>query len=215
MTGRVAEMTASSIKRLSSLPAIFTANDLLRLTGAPVSQINQMAWRWKTAGLIEPLGSRSEVWFNLVVDRKMTRERWEVAVRMALPLAISAGHTVLMKSGLSTQMTSLEYMIRPPRSAVASIKDVELYERPALWIRKLRSMGAVKCESGLPVLDPGAALADLIVFDAQAVDLNEIDLEELEPDSLQMYEDLCSIAGIKQGESRRDRQRTRFVVASG
>lgn len=133
---------SGSIQRLAALPGIFHATDALLRARISGDQLNQVLWRWKTAGYVKALGARSDVWFNLVVDPVMTRERWESAVRLALPASILAGHGVLMRAGITTQMASSDYLIRPARSASAAVEGVALHERPALWIRKLHKVGA-------------------------------------------------------------------------
>lgn len=180
----------STVSRLAALPGIFHATDALLRAAIVPAQLNQVMWRWKNRGYIKPLGARSDVWFNLVVDPVISRQRWEEAVRMALPEAIIAGHGILMRSGLSTQMSNEDYMIRPARSASAAIDGVELHERPALWIRKLRQTHAVTRVGGLAELDAGAALADLLKFDPGSVDADEIDWDELSPTSRKVFDDL-------------------------
>ena len=181
---------SSTTQRLAALPGIFHATDALLRAQIPAAQLNQVLWRWKTAGYVKPLGARADVWFNLVVDPVITRERWEQAVRLALPSAICAGHGVLMRHGITTQLAANDYLIRPARSPSAAIEGVDLHERPALWIRKLRKMGAVNTGGRLPELDPGAALADLQIFDPDSIDDDDIDWDEMPTQSLALYQGL-------------------------
>lgn len=181
---------ASSTQRLASLPGIFTASDALLRANVAAGQLNQVLWRWKCAGYVKPLGARSDVWFNLVVDPVITRERWEKALRRALPTAIVAGHGVLMRSGVTTQLSNSDYLIQPARSPSTSIEGVALHERPVLWIRKLRKLRAINTEHRLPELDPGAALADLVAFDPSSIELDEIDWDEMTPESLALFNEL-------------------------
>ncbi|MFM8769729.1 MAG: hypothetical protein ACKOD9_18865 [Rubrivivax sp.] len=161
-------------------------------------QLNQVLWRWKVAGLIRPVGPRADVWFNLVRDADITRERWEQAVKRALPSAVRAGHPILMSSGLSTQMSSSDYLIRPARSLSAGIDGATLHERPALWMRRLQRVGAIQTCGVLPQLDPGAALADLIRFEPGFDDqIDEIDWDELSEESRQMLLELVSDADVE------------------
>lgn len=192
-------------KRLSALPGIFHASDALLRAQIPAEQLNQVLWRWKTSNYIKPLGPRADVWFNLVVDPVVTRERWEQAVKRALPAAILAGHGVLMKSGLSTQLAGNDYLIRPARSATAGVEGAEVHERPAMWIRKLWRAGAVHTESTLPELDPGAALADLLAFDPSTIDLDEIDWGEMPAESQALFDQLC----LESGTGCEDHQRSK------
>lgn len=188
---------ASTIDRLARLPGIFIPSDALLRAKIPAEQLNQVLWRWKTAGYVKPLGARAEVWFNLVVDPVVTRERWEQAIRRAVPTAILAGHGVLMRSGLTTQLASTDYLIRPARSPAAAIEGVTLHERPALWIRKLRKLGAVKTDRQIPELDPGAALADMLLFDASSIDVDEIDWDEMDADSMALFHALAKDTEIE------------------
>jgi hypothetical protein len=200
---------ASAAQRLAALPAIFVGSDVLLSTKIAPEQLNQVLWRWKVAGLIRPLGPRADVWFNLVRDANITRERWEQAVKRAMPSAVRAGHPILMSSGLSTQMSSSDYLIRPARSLSAGIDGASLHERPALWMRRLQRVGAIQTFGVLPQLDPGAALADLIRFEPGFEDqLDEIDWDELSEESRQMLLELVSDADVVlPGDVCRERRR--------
>lgn len=187
----------SSLTRLTSLPGIFHTTDVLMRCGVPKDQVNQLLWRWKRAGHVQSLGDRSDVWFNLVLDKEVSRERWERAVTLAMPTAIAAGHGVLMRSGLSTQMTNADYLIRPARAARASIDGASVHERPAVWIRHLRRAGAVQpsaIERGLAQLDPGAAALDMLAFDPDGIDAGEIDWEALDAASVELCQQLLPLA---------------------
>jgi hypothetical protein len=206
--------TKNTLGRLAALPSIFNATDALLRTGIAPKQLNQVMWRWKNSGYVRPVGSRADVWFNLVVDPVVSRERWEEAVRMALPEAILAGHGVLMRSGLSTQMSHSDYMIRPARTASASIEGVELHERPAVWVRKLRQAHAVKRTGGLSELDPGAALADLVKFEPDSIDFDEIDWDEMSSESMAIFHklapDFCEQQTNQERSAWRDCSRPTF-----
>lgn len=95
-----------------------------------------------------------------------------------------------MRHGITTQLAANDYFIRPARSPSATIEGVDLHERPALWIRKLRKMGAVNTGGRVPELDPGAALADLQIFDPDSIDDDDIDWDEMPPQSLALYQGL-------------------------
>lgn len=181
----------SSTTRLSKLPSIFNATNALQIADIPKEQLNQVLWRWKKAGFIKSLGDRSDVWFNLVVEPLVSQERWARAVRMALPGAIIAGHSVLMRSGLTTQFTTAEYLIRPPRLA-PTIDGAQTHERPVAWLTALWQAGAVQVEGVLPELDPGAAVADLLAFDSASIDEDEIDWDELSTPSRALYSSLVA-----------------------
>jgi hypothetical protein len=187
----------SSISRLAALPDVFHGTDVLLRCHVPKAQINQLLWRWKNAGHIQSLGERSDAWFNLIKDQDITRTRWERAVRMAMPSAISAGHAVLMQAGLSTQMTSKDYLIRPARSSMAQITGAEVHERPAVWIKHLRRFGAVHSPDtacGLARLEPGAALLDLLAFEPQSIDEEDIEWDELDESDVNTYQALMPLA---------------------
>jgi hypothetical protein len=199
---------ASAAQRLAALPAIFVGSDVLLSTKIVPEQLNQVLWRWKVAGLIRPVGPRADVWFNLVRDANITRERWEQAVKRAMPSAVRAGHPILMSSGLSTQMSSSDYLIRPARSLSAGIDGASLHERPALWMRRLQRVGAIQTFGVLPQLDPGAALADLLRFEPGFEDqLDEIDWDELSEESRQMLLELVSDADVVLPDDCRERRR--------
>ncbi|WP_454914425.1 hypothetical protein [Variovorax gossypii] len=191
-------MTAA-IDRLRVLPDIFNATAALLVTNIPKEQFNQYMWRWQKAGLVRTIGARSDIWINLLRVPEPSNEIWLKAVRMALPDAIVAGHGVLQRHGLSTQMANRIDMIRPVESARAEIDGVVLHERPKMWIKTLRRMRAVNEEGGLPELDPGAALVDLLRFDPTSIDEDDIDWHALSdlPASLELFDMLANYAQIE------------------
>lgn len=206
-------MTAA-VERLRLLPDVFNATAALLVTGIPKEQFNQYMWRWQKAGLVQSIGARSDVWINLLATPEPSKETWLKAVRMALPDAIVAGHGVLQRHGLSTQMANRIDMIRPTESAKIEIDGlvrVVLHERPKMWIKTLRRMGAVNEEGGLPELDPGAALVDLLRFDPASIDMDDIDWEELDPaprqKSLQIFDSLAGYAGLDETATTTDSPR--------
>ncbi|WP_454909731.1 hypothetical protein [Variovorax gossypii] len=206
-------MTAA-IDRLRLLPDVFNATAALLVTGIPKEQFNQYMWRWQKAGLVRTIGARSDVWINLLSVRDPSHEIWMKAVRMALPDAIVAGHGVLQRHGLSTQMANRIDMIRPVESAKIEIDGVVLHERPKMWIKTLRRMGAVDEEGALPELDPGAALVDVLRFDAASVHEDDIDWDALSllPDSLELFDALADYARLEvpSGRIRENLDQPRF-----
>jgi hypothetical protein len=189
-------MTAA-IDRLRVLPDVFNATAALLVTNIPKEQFNQYMWRWQKAGLVRSIGARSDVWINLLATPKPSHETWLKAVRMALPDAIVAGHALLQRHGLSTQMANRVDMIRPAQSARAEIDGVVLHERPKMWVKTLRRLRAVNEEGPLPELDPGAALVDLLHFDPDSIDVDDIDWEEMKPESRQIFNALADYAGVE------------------
>ncbi|WP_298705405.1 hypothetical protein [uncultured Variovorax sp.] len=193
-------MTAA-IDRLRLLPDVFNATSALLVTGIPKEQFNQYMWRWQKAGLVRTIGARSDVWINLLRVPELSHEIRMKAIRMALPDAIVAGHGVLQRHGLSTQMANRIDMIRPVESAKIEIDGVVLHERPKMWIKTLRRVGAVNEDGPLPELDPGAALVDLLRFDPESIDMDDMDWEELLPEarqqSLQIFNALADYAGVE------------------
>ena len=182
----------STFERLSQLPDIFTATDALLVTNIPRAQFDNYMWRWKTAGLVRSLGKRSDVWFNLVKNPVISHERWETAVRRALPCAISAGHGVLMRHGVSTQMAVTAYLIQPSLKPIAAVEGSQLQMRPRLWMRHLLQAGAIDNSRILPELDSGAVIADLLRYDRESLDTDDIDWDELTQESLAIFDALAA-----------------------
>lgn len=182
---------ASAAQILMKLPGIFNASAALLSGDIKKEQLNQVMWRWKTAGLVKPIGDRADVWLNLVVDKELSRERWERAVKLALPSVIVAGHGVLMRSGVTTQLANGDYLINPARKPSSKIDDAVVHQRSPLWMKKLlRTEGAVDTSGILQQLDPGAALADLLLFDPDSIDVDDIEWDEVSPQSREIFEQL-------------------------
>lgn len=187
----------STLERMRRLPATFTATDALLLGEIPLDQLNRVLWRWKEAGIIRSLGSRSDIWFNLVVQPEVSRAQWELAVRRALPSAVAGGHSVLMRSGVTTQLSNSDYLIQPANTrTAAAIDGATLAVRPAIWIRRLWQLGAVQV-ANFPELDPGAAIVDLFKFDGGSIHEDDIDWEELSDESLRLYHHLADLVDLE------------------
>jgi hypothetical protein len=57
-------------------------------------------------------------------------------------------------------------------------------------------MRAVNEEGPLPELDPGAALVDLLRFDPDSIDMDDIDWDEMKTESRQIFNALADYAGV-------------------
>lgn len=179
----------ASVQRLANLPEIFTAHDVIARAAVDPGRIDQLMWRWSMSGLVQSLGGRAEVWFNLVKRGDIDRHRWERAVRMALPQVVVAGHALLMRAGVTTQMSSTEYLLRPARSKSCEVHGAQLHERPAVWMRRLHEAGAIDFSGVLPELRVGAAIADLDVHEPGVID-GDIDWDDIDPEQRALYDHL-------------------------
>lgn len=170
----------STLHRLRELPPVFTGSQAGILFGKNSKSLSQALWRWSVAGLIKPLGGKSDVFFNLFLKPEAEGLR-EQAIALAMPQAILGGASILMESGASTQFSRLETLIVPDNARYFTIDGAMISVRPRAWIEDLDRAGAVKRATGLPRLTPGSAIADLLLHEPLACpDPDDIDWNQVE-----------------------------------
>src|SRR6185437_6552415 len=91
----------SAFERLRDLPALFRGGDLTRQFGWTSKTASQYLYLWKRRGLVQGLGGHSDVYANLLADR---RPDWDRAVVIAMPSAVLIGIEALRRAGWTTQL---------------------------------------------------------------------------------------------------------------
>lgn len=195
---------------LLDLPAVFTVAEMALVMGRSRAEASQYLWRWRLTKLVHPLGGRSGVFLNLVVNPSAASDgaTWERAVLKAMPSALVGGFQVLADSGLSTQVTHLRYLVISNTDAQYEIDGAEVHRRPVPWLKRLvREQALENPEPGrlLPRMRPGAALADLALYGGRPVDPDDIDLEMVDPEEAELFRELARGSDLL-GDLQKDRQ---------
>lgn len=121
-------------------------------------------WLWARQGLIQPLGGKSDLFFNLVAD-PAAASRVEAAVRRVMPGAVVGPLNVLNEAGLTTQRPgTLQLLVRPDERRFSIAAAVVESRPPTWWTAIDREKGIeIGTEDRLARLVPGAAIADSAV----------------------------------------------------
>jgi hypothetical protein len=198
----------SARERLLSMPSVFTVAELAMVMGIERAEASQYLWRWKAAKLVVPFGGKSGVFLNRVTNPSATADGalWERALLKAMPSAIIAGHEVLADSGLTTQVTHQRFVIVSNTDSMYEVEGAEVHRRPVPWLNRLSREGAViNDEPGVlaPRLRPGAALADLALYAARKPDPDDIDLEQVEPEEVELFRRLAKAESVEEATPKR------------
>lgn len=148
----------SAFERLNKLPAIFKGSDVNMLFGWTGATAATYIAQWTRKGMIKPLGGRSGIYFNLVVQRDFDLE---AGLRRAIPLATKVGVDALRNAGWTTQIVAKCEAAVPDDGPAYAVTDFDLQTRSAKWFQMTRP-GVIDERMGLRQLKPEWALADMI-----------------------------------------------------
>lgn len=148
----------SAIERLQELPAIFRGADLTVRFQWTSKTASQYLYLWKRRGLVDALGGHSDVFANLLADK---RPDWDKALQVAMPSAVLIGIEALRRVGWTTQIPQCASVAVDTTQSVFSIERYEILPRSPEWFAITRQ-GVTSDAGGLPQLRPAWALADLL-----------------------------------------------------
>lgn len=148
----------SASKRLAELPEVFTGSDLTVLFGWTSAVCSTYLANWRKAGLIQPLGGRSDVHMNLVRNRQCNPL---AALRRAFPRAVLLGVDRLREAGWTTQIPTRLEVALPVGSPRYSLPGFDLSTRSDKWFDRV-APGLDRSPNGIDSLRPAWALADML-----------------------------------------------------
>lgn len=155
----------SAVTRLKDLPAIFSLADLCRLQEMPVEAAKVWVKRMARTGLIQFVGPRAALYFNVLRYPSSPQDNLLEAVGRLYPDAVVLGAHVLHAYGWVTQIPQIVDVAVTPRRSMAAINGVHLCPRPRAWYREQQDAGAIlrygESPFTLDSLTPAAALQDL------------------------------------------------------
>lgn len=154
-------MTASrvtSFERLQQLPAIFTGAQASMAFGWTSPITSTYVAKWARQGMVRPLGGRSDVFFNLVVQRQYDLE---AGLRRVIALATKVGADVLREAGWTTQVMHRPEVAVPANGPRYDLADFQLQSRPVAWFTRTQA-GVLDEHYNLRRLKPEWALCDMV-----------------------------------------------------
>jgi len=187
----------SAIERLDMLPAFFRGSDMTMRFGFSSKTASQYLYMWQKKGLVEGLGGRSDVWANLLVDR---RPNWEYAIRIAMPSSIIIGIEALRRAGWTTQIPARPTVAVNSNERYYRVNRFNTQPRSARWFKESNA-GIQRPEyiGDLPMLSPGWALADLLrekEWGKFGLHRDDIEWEEVTPKDEEDWEHACHAYGL-------------------
>lgn len=166
--------------RLQLLPPVFALSGLRGHAKWSRDQTSLYLHDWTHRGLVERLGGRSGVYFNLVRDPRGRSQHLAAAIALAMPTAVAldfgwAGNKVALVAGelwLAVQRRGARY----------SLDGVKVVSRGRRWYRRVAS--GIDRTGSLARLHPEWTLAEVLL----APEWRETELEEAAEQLIASYE---------------------------
>lgn len=162
----ILEPRRDSRSMLQSLPAVVDLRDLQALLGMSRPYAKNAASRWTTKGYLSPLGRRTGVYFNLIVDPNGPSSQIKVAVDKALKRpVVGIGAFALHQHGWTVhrpQLTEIAVPIGGPDRTMPQINGIIGVARRKGWFRAVLPLSEAGVD-GFLCAPPEYALADAIM----------------------------------------------------
>ena len=145
--------------RLALLGGVFSAEDLRKRFSwsRETSRVTLHRWHHRD-GLIRPLGGRSEVYFNLLVEPNW-HAHFETAVKRAIPQTITIGQSAY-SNGWINQPPNARHLAVPSSAQLYGIEGCQFHVRRPDWFQAVAAGHVQTRRLTIPELRPGWALAD-------------------------------------------------------
>lgn len=192
----------SAVKRLLVLPDAFSLATCATLLGVTNGAARVMLARWTAANYVQPSGSRTGFYFNVLKNRNAPDECLARAIKHIYPSAMVRGATVLHAAGKTTQVPHQIDVAVLGRADRAKTTGFSERAKPRRWYATLHGMWDKDGLFGLPALQPEAALADLYATEGDwHPDVDDLEVDELD---WPKFKAACDILGIEVPEQLRD-----------
>lgn len=158
----------SASELLRALGSVFHASELGVVHGMPATVRKVYLHRWKEAGLIEPLGGRSQTFINRVavgtqVDAARVDALRRQALKAAIPAAVEIGANPLRRAGWTTQISHINDIAVPARGLNYELEaPFRAHKRSHAWYRAMHPFLVRDPADPVEWLTPAAALADAL-----------------------------------------------------
>jgi hypothetical protein len=153
-----------AIKRLSSVPEVFTSEEFCRRTGMSHQAAGLYLVRLKHAGLVETAGPRTGLFFNRLKQPQIDASLRLQAAKRLYPSALVVGAACLHAAGFTTQIPHVLDVAVKSRPSIKQLDGLKIVRRPLAWYRRMAAGGLILREGQSPFviesLAPRAALHD-------------------------------------------------------
>ncbi len=149
----------SAIERLQGLPPVFRGSELTIKFHWTSKTASHYLYLWKKRKLVAPLGGHSDEFVNLL---RSDSPDWERALMLVHPSAVLMGLEALRQCGWSTQIPARPTVAVDEGEPHMAIEHFAIVRKPQRWMRAARQGLCHQKTTGIPVLRPAWALADLI-----------------------------------------------------
>jgi hypothetical protein len=186
----------SAIERLQSLPPVFRGADLTIRFQWESKTASQYLYLWKRRGLVEGLGGHSDVFANLLADR---RPNWGKALLMAMPSAVVVGIDALRQAMWTTQEPNRPVVAVNSQHSMFTTEYFEIQPRDPKWFELVLNGITKNDKEGPRVLSPAWALADLLresEWGTFGLDPDDIEWDEVSRRDEKQWEAACKAFGL-------------------
>ncbi len=149
----------SAIERLQGLPHVFRGAELTIRFHWASKTASHYLYLWKKRKLVAPLGGHSDVFVNLL---RSDAADWEHALLLVHPSAVLMGLESLRQFGWSTQIPNVPTVAVDDGEPHMTIEHFAIHRKPERWMKAARQGLCPQKTTGIPVLRPAWALADLV-----------------------------------------------------
>jgi hypothetical protein len=149
--------------------------------------------------LVSALGGHSDVFANRL---RAPDPDWGQALRLAMPSVIVIGIEALRQAGWTTQIPARPDVAVDASAPVYTVEPFTVSTRPTQWFENVLKSGLQPRPglSGLPVLRPAWALADLLAtagWGACGLAPDDIDWEEADAQDRADWDMACAVFGFR------------------
>lgn len=177
---------------------MFSGSDVTQVMGVSDQAASVMLHRWKQADLVRPLGGRSDVFFNLLVQHEWMKN-FQYAIRRAMPFARLVGPEAWRVRGWTTQIQYQLDVVIPTKADSYAIEGLRVHRRGVRWSRAVAHGQVAPMRGRLIALTPSYALADALLAQAAAARSGEMaEPAPWAPDPDDLYADTASRSDIRE-----------------
>lgn len=169
----------NAVKRLKEWPLSFNLNQAAQLLDGDYDRARVYLKRWVKQDLIKSAGLKTGWYYNTTAHPEAERKQFLLVLQSVYAGAVVMGHSVLHRSGWTTQLPN-QLHVAVPRRCQLEMSGVIVHSRSIAWYQSLKNeiVPTSMSEFGLPCLTPAASLADLIKESKGELNIDEYDIPE-------------------------------------
>lgn len=152
-------LRTSVITYLLKLPELFSISDMCKQLNMPRDRVKTYIYRWKQRGLVQDLGPRCGIYFNLLKNPNAHDAHLYSAIKRLYPSAVLGGEQVLHDHGWTTQIPQYLSIYVATRRDYTEIHGVQLLPRNVDWYHRVHNY--IDRSGDLPTLKAEMVIADM------------------------------------------------------